>query len=168
MPIGFVKNASYEENPPRRQNMVYNANMVARHHTLGTTFRNLEVGGAPDTRLQTIDTGVLGFDGFTRLIRTNRFASPSSPIPLASWQEAQLIIAEIEGGQAAVSAINTIRDAAGLPRFQSADPAEIRAEVLEERRRVLFGTGHRIADLVESTLREELELHEVVVHVEPC
>ena len=148
VPIGFVKNATYEENPPRRQNMVYNANMVARHHTLGTTFRNLMVGAVPDSRLQTIETGVLGFDGFTPLVRTNRFSSPASPIPLATWQEAQLIIAEIEGGQTAVAAINAIRDAAGLPRFQGTDEAEIRAEVLEERRRVLFGTGHRIADLV--------------------
>lgn len=148
VPIGFLKTAEYEDNPPRRQNAVYNANMVARHHTLGTTFRDLTVEGVPDTRLQAIDTGVFGFDGLTPLIRTNRFSSPASPIPLASWQEAKLIIAEIEGGQTAVDAINEIRDASGLPRFASTDPAEIRAEVLEERRRVLFGQGQRIADLV--------------------
>jgi divalent metal cation (Fe/Co/Zn/Cd) transporter len=28
--------------------------------------------------------------------------------------------------------------------------------------------AHRIADVVESRLREELDLHEVVVHIEPC
>src|SRR5690606_22615998 len=64
------------------------------------------------------------------------------------WEEAQLIIAEALGGSEAVAAINRIRDHWDLPHFSSSDPAEIRAEILEERRRVLFGQAQRIADIV--------------------
>ena len=69
-------------------------------------------------------------------------------MPIASWGEAQLIIAEAEGGQAAVDAINRLHTAAGLPAFSSSDSATIIAQVYEERRRELFLTGHRINDML--------------------
>jgi hypothetical protein len=67
---------------------------------------------------------------------------------LASWVEAQLIIAEVMGGQTAVDIVNVLHQRAGLPAFSSSDPAEIAAQVREERRRELFLEGHRINDLL--------------------
>jgi hypothetical protein len=149
VPQGFVKNATYDATPGRRVNRIFALNLGDRQYSLDVSFRNLEVEGVPDTRLEGIDAGVIGSDGVVPIWSIkNRFLSFSEPIPLANWEEAQLIIAEIQGGQAAVDAINRLRDAASLPNFSSTDPAQIRAEWLEERRRVLFGQAHRISDII--------------------
>jgi hypothetical protein len=162
VPAGFIKYGTHDPSPGRRTNTHWGGNVNGRYWTLDVSFQNLMVTGVDpatetiptttvDTRLIGIDEGTAGHDGQSPLWTTNKFASPDDPIPLASWEEAQLIIAEIQGGQEAVDAINRIRDAAPggpLPHFISSDPAAIRAEVLEERRRVLFGQGQRIADVV--------------------
>ena len=67
-------------------------------------------------------------------------------MPIASWEEAQLIIAEVQGGQEAVQAINRLRTKYNLPQFQSTDAAAIRQQVIEERKRQLFSEGHRLGD----------------------
>jgi starch-binding outer membrane protein, SusD/RagB family len=148
VPQGFVKNATYAATPGRRMNRLYGVNIAGRFYTLDVSFRNLTVGGVSDTRITGIDEGVPGHDGQSELWTTNKFRDAGDPIPLAQWEEAQLIIAEIRGGTEAVAAINRIRDHWGLPRFSSVNPVEIRAEILEERRRVLFGQAQRIADIV--------------------
>lgn len=56
------------------------------------------------------------------------------------------MIAEIEGGAVAVDIINTLRDTHDLPHFASTDANEIRAQVLEERRRELFLQGTKMGD----------------------
>jgi hypothetical protein len=66
---------------------------------------------------------------------------------MARGAEAQLIIAEVEGGQSAVGIINSLRDRVGLPRFASTDPAAIRNEVIAERRRELWLEGQRFYDI---------------------
>ena len=58
------------------------------------------------------------------------------------------MIAEVEGGQTAVGIINTLRDYHGLPHFASTDPAEVREQVLEERRRELWLQGVRHGDML--------------------
>jgi len=78
--------------------------------------------------------------------------SDAATIAIGSWKEARLITAEIAGGQTAVSAINTLRTAAGLPLFSSTDPTVIAAQVLEERRRELFLDGHRLNDMLRLNL----------------
>jgi starch-binding outer membrane protein, SusD/RagB family len=69
-------------------------------------------------------------------------------MPFASWREAQLMIAEIQGGQTAVDIINRLRSTHSLPTFSSSDPAAIRAQVIEERRRELWLQGTRLGDML--------------------
>ena len=57
-------------------------------------------------------------------------------------------MAEAQGGQNAVQAINALRSNAGLPSFSSNDPTVIRDQVIEERRRELFLEGHRLNDVL--------------------
>jgi len=90
----------------------------------------------------------LGNDGVTPLWQQLKYTGETSPMPIATWNEAQLIMAEAEGGQGAVDAINRLHAAAALPPFTSSDPAAITAQVYEERRRELFLTGHRIFDML--------------------
>jgi hypothetical protein len=74
---------------------------------------------------------------------------------LATWDEAQLIIAEAEGGVTAVMIINMFHDRAGLPPFVSIDEGEIRQHVIEERRRELFLESHHLGDIIRYNLELE-------------
>jgi hypothetical protein len=70
----------------------------------------------------------------------------STPIRFASTAEARLIEAAARGGQAAVDIINALRPAA-LPRYTGGTDAQIKAQIVEERRREFFLEGRRLGDL---------------------
>ena len=148
VPAGFIKYATYDEAPGRRTNRVQTINQLTRHASIDPRFRNLTVGGVADPRVNVTDSGFKGSDGATALWITRKYQTPGADIPLAKWEEAQLIIAEARGGAEAVAAINRLRDVHGLPHFTGSSASEIRAAILEERSRVLFLEGRRIGDLV--------------------
>ena len=66
---------------------------------------------------------------------------------MASYTEAQLIIAEVTGGTEAVNIINALHDAAGLPHFNSGDAAAITAQVIQERSREFFLESQHFYDV---------------------
>jgi hypothetical protein len=152
VPQGYVMNATYSAATQRRWNVVAVDMHTNLYLTVDPRFRNLTVEGVPDTRVPTRDAGRNGHDGISRLWLQNKYQKNTDPIPIATWREAQLIIAEKSGGQVAVDAINRLRTAAGLPQFQSTDPAVIRAQVYEERRRELYLDGHRLGDMLRLNL----------------
>ncbi|HET7372657.1 MAG TPA: RagB/SusD family nutrient uptake outer membrane protein, partial [Gemmatimonadaceae bacterium] len=77
-----------------------------------------------------------------------------TPIPLASWNEAQLIYAEAVGGQQGFDAINRVRTANGVPTLAGPPPTgqAFTDLVLEERRRQLFSEGQRYVDMLRYNL----------------
>lgn len=148
VPQGFVMNSTYDAATERHRNRVYVDNFLNLYTSVDPRFRNLAFGGVADPRVPTKNANRLGNDGITPLWQQLRYTTETSAIPIATWGEAQLIIAEAEGGQPAVDAINRLHTAAGLPPFSSSDPATILAQVYEERRRELFLTGHRLNDML--------------------
>jgi hypothetical protein len=148
VPQGFVLNATYDAVAERHRNRMYVDNFVNLYTSVDPRFRGLTYNGVADPRVPTKNAGRLGNDGVTALWQQLRYTTETSPMPIATWGEAQLIIAETEGGQPAVDAINRLHAAAGLAPFSSADDAAIMAQVYEERRRELFLTGHRINDML--------------------
>lgn len=78
--------------------------------------------------------------------RQAQYTSAGSPIPLASWQENELILAEarLQNGEIgqAVDHLNNVRVPAGLP-----EALDITTEsLLTEREQTLFAEGLRLAD----------------------
>ena len=145
----FSQNATRDTDPPRRWNKIWNLNIFSGQITVDPTFRNVTWQSVPDPRVSTFDTGRNGNSPGVRLWATTTKASANStPFRLASWVEAQLIVAEVIGGQAAVDVINTLHQRAGIPGFSSSDPATIAAQVREERRRELYLEGHRLNDML--------------------
>lgn len=142
----FVKNATYSSATARRENSVFVLNVRNIQVTVDPSFRDLEVQGEPDTRVPATDQDRLGQDGITSLWFQDLYPTVDTPIPIATWDEAQLILAEAEGGQDAVDAINRLRLKEDLPTFSSDDPEEIRQQVVEERRRELYLQSHRLND----------------------
>jgi len=121
--------------------------------TVDPSYRDLAVEGEPDTRVEILDTGTLGHDTATPVFLATKIgpsrstALRSQPLTVASFREAHLIIAEVEGGEEAVARINLLRGLSNLPEFDSTDEAEIQEQVIEERARELFLEGHHLNDL---------------------
>jgi hypothetical protein len=151
VPAGFVINATSENSPTIRQNRVQTFNQSGLV-SVAPSYRTLtltDAGGAqvPDTRVTVTNAGKAGVDKRTPLYIQTKYTTSSSPIPIASYKEAQLIIAEVQQGQTAVNIINALRTARGLPTFSSTDPVVIAAQVTEERRRELFLEGQHLYDV---------------------
>lgn len=143
----YVKLATASTSSGRRRNRVSEQNRTGSV-SVRPEYRNLTVGGIADPRVAVVDAGRNGADAQTRLWFQRKYTDDAAPLPIATWEEAQLIIAEAEGGQSAVSIINALRARAGLPAtFASTNSAEIQAAVLEERRRELFLEGQRLYDV---------------------
>jgi starch-binding outer membrane protein, SusD/RagB family len=142
--VGYVRSATASTAVPRRENYVFHKNNLNRFSSVGPGWRRLTVAGAPDPRVPVGFTGGFGSDGFTEQWDQRKYTSSSSPIRLASWIEAQLIIAEALGGQAAIDAMNRVRATYNLPPVGAGDLAT----VLEERRREFFSEGKVHGDMV--------------------
>jgi hypothetical protein len=146
VPAGFERVATASEVSDRRRNR------VAQETRLNTVsvkepYRDLTVDGQPDARVTVLDLERKGPDAQTDLWQQQKYTSDGQSLPVATWREAQLIIAEAQGGQAAVDAINVLRDFHGLPAYAGGSEAEIATQVREERRRELFLEGHRLWDI---------------------
>ncbi len=127
-----------------------------------TGYRNLTVAadgrltrgdGVPDPRVPVRFMNEFLQDGVTDNYAQLKYTSTAANIPIARWAEAQLILAEVEGGAQAVSRIDALRDVHGLPHYAGpTNAASIRNLIIEERRREFFFEGRFLAE----KLRKEL------------
>ena len=152
VPDNYVHNATYSAATFRRENLVNTQFFRGLFSSVDPSFRGLTVGGVPDTRVPVVDAGVNGHDGQTRIWRTTKYATSASPIPIASGDEAILLTAEadLEAGNltAAVTGINKLRTKASLPQYAGGTAAEVRAQLIDERRRELYLEGQRFGDII--------------------
>lgn len=144
---GFSYNVSRSSANNSRRNIIYLNNNQNRRISVDPHYWDVTWMGAPDPRVSVTNTGGKTTDGVTDLWLQTKYRSDSAPYRLASHVEAQLIIAEAAGGQRAVDIINELHAAAGIPPFEGGSEAEIRAQVIEERRREFFLEGKRFGDL---------------------
>jgi len=152
VPDSYVHNATYSAANARRENLIQTQFFRGLFSSVDPFFRNLTVGGVPDTRVPVVDAGVSGHDGQTRIWRTTKYPLISSPIPIASGDEAILLTAEadLEAGNltAVVAGINKLRTKSSLPQYAGGTAAEVRAQLIDERRRELFLEGQRLNDII--------------------
>lgn len=153
VPRGFeyVPNA-FSTNSQREQNDLWNMLTDSQRFTVDPRFRDMVIDGTgtPEPRVEVFQDpdDPFGVDGSTPQYQAEKYSSPTSPIRVASWVEAQYIIAEVEGGQTAVDIINDVRDEQGIAEtFSSSDEIVIRNKLMDERRRALFLEGQRMGDL---------------------
>jgi hypothetical protein len=161
VPTGFVRNVEFTEGgAATRENRIYNLTIRNDFLSLGEPYRNMTVNGTPgnvaDPRVKSRDAGRNGSDGVTRIWQQQKFIAQTgaTPIPVASWNEAQLIYAEAVGGQAGFDAINRVRTANTVPTLAGPAPTgqAFTDLVLEERRRQLFSEGQRYTDMLRYNL----------------
>lgn len=147
VPAGFVYNARYSDASSRAYNEVFNRNNRVYGISVEGPSQNPTWKGVPDPRVKAVKTSDLAPNGIDTVWIQQKYLSLTTPIPIARFEEAQLIIAEVEGGQTAVQIINQLHAKAGLPPFESTDNIEIRNHVIQERARELFLEGHRFHDV---------------------
>jgi hypothetical protein len=161
VPAGFVRNAEFTEGgAATRENRIYNLTIRNDYLSVSVPYRNLTVNGVPgnvpDPRVKVKDAGRKANDGVTPLFQQQKFIAQlgGTPIPIASWNEAQLIYAEAVGGQQGLDAINRVRTANGVPTLAGPAPTgqAFTDLVLEERRRQLFSEGQRYTDMLRYNL----------------
>ncbi len=145
-PSTFAYSATYSTQPVRRYNTTVAAGTVNAHETIAPEYRGLTVGGAADSRVNVIRDPVRtnGQDGVTPLWIQKKYAALDSPLPMATWDEAQLILAEADPAST-VTAINAVRTKYNLPAYAGTGSL---SDIQEERRRTLFLDGHRIGDML--------------------
>jgi starch-binding outer membrane protein, SusD/RagB family len=154
VPPGFVVNMSTDDVNTRRQNFVFVHTGQNFHSSVGPSFRDVQLNGAPDPRVLVTNTGRAGTAPNTVVWTANKYPTRTSPIPIAKYAQAQLIVAEeraVAGDNTGVqTAINNARNTRpGMPQYDATGqtPAQLRSQVIEERRRELFLEGHRLGDI---------------------
>jgi hypothetical protein len=103
VPAGFARHAEYSTVAARRENNIHNSTFFQYHMSVHPDYRNPEVQGVPDPRAAARDMASLGVDNITPQWAPEKYSERDSPVRIASWEEAQLIIAEAAGGQAALA-----------------------------------------------------------------
>lgn len=157
IPASFVANTSPDAINARRQNLVFINISQSAFSTVDTSFRDVLVPGgtSQDPRVAVIDLNRNGTATGARLFIPAKDNANNLPIRIGSYAEAQLIVAENAAATGdlpgAVTAINNARArTAGLPVYvlpAGATAADVKAQIIEERRRELFLEGHRLGDL---------------------
>jgi hypothetical protein len=148
VPAGYNKNADRGQESARRWNKLFRLATQVAAYTVHPNLRNMG-----DPRVMVQDAGRGAFNSEVRLWVNTKYAGLTSPIRLASYREAQLILAEALAEQnqvgAAMTIINNRRAEVGLPPLTAGDRAAAVAHIVEERRRELsFEGGHRLNDLI--------------------
>lgn len=151
VPSGFTFTLGYSNAEDVTRNKEWELNVRDFDVTVGVLFRNLSFAGVPDPRVAVTDEGVTGTGTSIDIWTADKYPSADTPIELASWEEAQLIMAEAawEAGPLsdAVTIINTLHTNVGLPAFASVDAGEILDQIIYERSAELFLESHHLQDI---------------------
>lgn len=155
IPADFVVSVSTDAVNARRQNLIFVQTVQSFAATVDTSFRNLTLGGAPDPRVRVTNTGKTGANTLP-VWTPDKYAAITTPIPVAKYAEAQLILAEarivagdLAGAAAAINAARNSGGRTGLPAYSAAgeSAAQVMAQLIEERRREFFLEAHRFQDI---------------------
>lgn len=153
VPQGFVRTARFSESNTNRENRWYNLNIRNDYLSVADDYRNLTVGGVADPRVRVTDMKRVGNDNVTPMWQQTKYTGTGAAAEVvASWNEAQLILAEALGGQAGIDALNRVRTANGVATPLVYAGGDITDIVIEERRRQLFAEGQRYVDMLRKNI----------------
>lgn len=149
VPSGYLKVASASETAANRINRVYAENsLTGLQFSVGEPYRSMG-----DTRVPIVRaTRPPSATGIPHYYQT-KYPTGSTPLPIATYEEAQLIIAEADiranSLATALPIINASRTRGGQTvLFTGTTQAEYLAELIDQRRRELFAESHHLGDVI--------------------
>jgi len=150
VPSGFKELALYPATVSGvNENLIHVHNYLTNITAIDAAYWDVRFAGVPDPRVGVVNTGQNAASG-APLWRATKYSTRSSPVELGTWEEAQLIVAEADAAAGnlsdAVAIINLLHTRAGLPGFGGGTQAEVRAQIMYERRAELFVEGHHLGD----------------------
>ena len=147
-PTPYLRVVSASDANTRRQNRVFLENSAAnRSLSVGDRYRTIN-----DTRVPVSPTTTTSATGVLHYFQT-KYASSNAALPLATYEEAQLIIAEADiranSLVTALPILNASRTRGGqsVP-FTGVTQADYLAELIDQRRRELFAESHHLGDVL--------------------
>jgi len=152
IPPNFVRNAEFNASSANqaRENRIFNLSFTNLFISVAPPFQGLTVDGKPDPRVPVLDLKRNGQDTQTPYFQQQVYKAVSSPMPIASYAEAQLILAEASTDQTEkLAALNRVR---ALNAISPLTGTVTDAIILEERRRQLFSQGQRYTDMLRKKL----------------
>jgi starch-binding outer membrane protein, SusD/RagB family len=161
IPEGYLAVATRSGDTDQRRNSIVQRMTEDRAVTVHEQMRDLTISadgrttqrdGVPDPRVPVEETDGTTQNSNIPLWIQTKYASHSDPVPIAKWQEAQYILAEVaaRNGDAGTAAghINDVRDFYGLPMYPGGTAAEVMSQIIEERRREFFFEGRYHGDKI--------------------
>jgi starch-binding outer membrane protein, SusD/RagB family len=144
---GYVRLVSASDAATRRQNRVAAENREAsRSLSVGEPYRSMG-----DARVPVTATTLVSATGVVHYYQT-KYLTVTTPLPLATYEEAQLIIAEadIRAGSlpTALPILQASRTRGGQGLFTGVTQADYLAELIDQRRRELFAESHHLGDVL--------------------
>ena len=144
---GFTKFVTASSINSRRSNRIWQQNSVTSTATsLGVPYINMTDPRVPF--VFTMDSSVTKVPLYTQL----KYTQASSPIRLASQDEARLLIAEadlaLSDFAGADSIITNFRARGGQSAFSSTDPDTVKAALIDQRNREFFLEGQHLGDVI--------------------
>jgi hypothetical protein len=151
VPAGFVYYATFASDQSRRYNRVYAATTQFGLYTVDPQSRGLMTEGEIDPRSETELTETPASATGEVIWAPTKYTGDDSPIRIATWDEAQLILAEAKAADNpgdAVGYINALRAKYGITAYSGAtDATSITQLITDERRKTLFAEGFRAYDI---------------------
>ena len=147
VPAGYLRVASASDANARRQNRVTAENSATnRSQSIAEPYRSMV-----DSRVPVTATTTVSATGITHYYQT-KYPSTATPLPLATYEEAQLIIAEADiranSLATALPILAASRARGGQGAFTGVTPAEYMAELIDQRRRELFLESQHLGDVI--------------------
>jgi hypothetical protein len=147
VPPDYVMLVSASDAATRRQNRIAAQNSEDnRSLSVGEPYRSMG-----DDRVPVTETALVSATGVVHFYQT-KYPEVSTPLPLATYEEAQLIIAEADiRANSLVTALPILQDSrarGGQGVFTGVTQADYLAELIDQRRRELFAESHHLGDVI--------------------
>ena len=152
VPAGFVYSVTASQTSTRRTNRVWAENdSINQSSSVGNYYRNLNDARVPTYYYNKVIRG-------DSIFIQQKYPAASTPLPLATYRESQLIIAEADvttNPASTVAIINAERARSRAPAYTGqpdyigpVDAASLKAEVVNQRRRALWLDSHHLGDVI--------------------